>query len=651
MIPLHADNKTRMMMSAAELIALRTRTLIERRMGGLPDPGAGQSEEELACNVTDSEFDQRLAGLEGRAWARLVKLFALSPVEADLLQLAVAVAVEPALGPLIARAQGAEGRFLPTEPLVKRLHGHPGRPIWRPTSALSMWRLVISTRYGPGEPAGFEADPRIVDWLFGTLALDATLLLAIDAARQDPLPPEWPVQETAERLDHALKSGTEVRLVVRGRAGTGRRAFAAAIARSLGRDALVVDPAMIPISDWIDSYIRVQRFALYADVALVWREGGSIWPAKIPMAPIQIVCSDEVLPPVRDGAADLEIVLPEPGLAAKAGIWSALVPALAAHSMQLAAIPGLSLGDLKEVGRAAPRTLAEAAAHLRVKGRARMREVGQVIDPRFDWNDLILPSDLVVQLRRITFEARTRPTLMENPETARLFEGAAGLSALFAGPPGVGKSMAAQVIAQDLGVNLLVIDLAVTTSKFIGETAKNLSNAFAKARAAGAALIFEEADAFFARRTDVKDSNDRHANADTNHLLQLLETHDGLVILSTNRRSNIDPAFIRRLRHVVEFPKPGPGERRYLWKTMLAALGIDPTALLATLDSLANSYDLSPAQIKSAALSARYAALETGSTVTAAGLEAAAGAELTKEGRSVPVSAHSPRRQRSMLHG
>jgi SpoVK/Ycf46/Vps4 family AAA+-type ATPase len=242
--------------------------------------------------------------------------------------------------------------------------------------------------------------------------------------------------------------------------------------------------------------------------------------------------------------------------------------------------------------------------------------------------------------------------VLEDAEAAHLFAGTAGLSALFAGPPGVGKSMAAQVIARDLGINLLVVDLAATTSKYIGETAKNLSLAFSRARTAGAALIFEEADALFARRTDVKDSNDRHANADTGHLLQLMEAHDGIVILSTNRRANIDPAFIRRLRHVVEFSRPGVSERRKLWARMLEVLGVDVEPLARSLAALAARYELSPAQIKGAALSARYTALSETRVVELADLEAGAARELVKEGRSaVPSTEPVGRRMRIVTHG
>jgi SpoVK/Ycf46/Vps4 family AAA+-type ATPase len=279
-----------------------------------------------------------------------------------------------------------------------------------------------------------------------------------------------------------------------------------------------------------------------------------------------------------------------------------------------------------------------------------MQGAGRVVDPQFVWDDLMVPADLEKQLRRIAFEARARPTLMQDAESARLFAGAAGLSALFAGPSGVGKSMAAQVIARELGVNLLIVDLATTTSKYVGETAKNLTATFARAHATGAALIFEEADALFAKRTDVKDSNDRHANADTGHLLQLMEAHDGIVILSTNRRANIDPAFIRRLRHVVEFARPGLAERRKLWERMLQVLAAGTRALQG-LDALASRYDLTPAQIKGAVLSARYTALAETRDVELADLEDGAARELAKEGRSAAPRTEPPNRRRILNHG
>lgn len=632
------------LVSAAELLVHRARLHLNAAVGE-PSDAADDA-------LTIETLNHRLAGPEGRAWGRLVELFGLSDPEADLLALALAVGAEPALGALIAQAQNAEQRLLPGESLIKLMHGHPARPIWRPTSALSMWRLVTPVRLSPVEPPVFEADRQLVDWMFGNLSLDAELVLAVDAAQPGPVPMEWPVQDTAERLDHGLRQGSELRLVVQGRPGAGRRGFAAAVAHALDREALVVDPSVIPQSGWAEAFMLAQRFALFADAALIWREGSPAWPAKIPVAPLQFVCvSDGDTPPARDGAADLAVRLPEPGVESKSAILAALAPHLAQDAPQLAAMPGLLLGDLQDVSRAAPRNATEAADDLRARARARMQGAGHVVDPIFGWDDMIAPETHLRQLRRIAFEARMRPQLMERAETARLYQRAAGLSALFSGPSGVGKSMAAHVIARELGSNLLVVDLASTTSKFIGETAKNLSAAFAQAKASGAALIFEEADAFFAKRTDVRSSNDRYANTDTNHLLQLLEAHDGLVILSTNRRGNIDPAFIRRLRHVVEFPKPGPVERRNLWRVMVAGLGADPEPLAEAIERLAKIHELSPAQIKSAALSALYSALHGERGIEAADLEAAAKHELTKEGRSTPADTGKPRRRRSPRNG
>jgi MoxR-like ATPase len=631
--------------SAAELMVHRAGELLERRLQWLaendgPDlPDAERAWARTKPRRTGTDAARRLKGPAGATWQRLVELFGLTAAEAALLQFSIAVAAEPALGPMVARGQGADDRLLPTEALVKRLADLPARPIWRPGGPLASWGLLRPIRLAPGEPWEFEADPVVVDWMFGVGSLDPGLRLAVETSADGPIPREWPIDAAAERLGRALDGGP-ARLVVEGRPGAGRRRFGAAVAEALGRKALIVDPVPLSGGDWVDSFTRIQRFALFSDRAVIWREGAPAWPGRVALAPIQVVCVDEgAAAPARDGIVDLHLPLPEPGVESKATIWRQLVPELGESSDDIAALPGLSLSDLELASRARPRTVEDAGNHLRAMARARLQGAGRAVDPQFSWKDLVVSEEVETQLRRIAFEARTRARVLADPETARVFTGAAGLSALFSGPPGVGKSMAAQVIADELGVNLLVVDLAATISKYVGETAKNLTTAFTRARAAGAALIFEEADAFFARRTDVKDSNDRHANADTGHLLQLLEAHDSLVILSTNRRSAIDFAFIRRLRHVVEFPRPGVSERRRVWEALLAVMGEDATALANDIDRLAARFELSPAQIKGAVLSARYASFAVGPKLRVAELEAGAARELAKDGRSAAVGA------------
>jgi len=647
---------TRAQPTAAELIVLRTRARLERRLDWLEaDEGADLPEDERAWarsrpGPRGTGAARRLNGPAGAAWRRLVELFGLVPAEAELLQIAIAVSAEPALGPMVARCQGAEGRPLPTEALAKRLTRLPPRPIWRPAGPLAAWSLLRPVRYAPGDPWSYEADPAIVDWMFGIGSLDPALVLAVETSAEGPIPPEWPISAAAERLGRALQGGP-ARLVVEGRSGTGRRRFGAAVAEALNRKVLIVDPAPLA-ADWIDNFRRVQRFALFGDRAVIWREGAPAWPGRVAAAPIQIVCVDEgAAAPPCDGMVDLPVPLPEPGVASKAALWRKLAPDLARSAAKIAALPGLSLADLEAASRARPKSVEDASAHLRAIARTRLQGAGRAVDPQFAWNDLVVAQELEAQLRRVAFEARARADVLASPETARIFTAAAGLSALFSGPPGVGKSMAAQVIANDLGVNLLVVDLAATVSKYVGETAKNLSLAFSRARDAGAALIFEEADAFFSRRIDVKEAVDRHANADTGHLLQLLEGHDGLVILSTNRRSAIDHAFIRRLRHVVEFPRPGLSERRRVWVRLLEVMGENVKALAEDIERLAVRFDLSPAQIKGAVLSARYASLAAKSKLRVADLEAGAARELAKEGRSPATCAEPSARGRGGARG
>ncbi len=209
--------------------------------------------------------------------------------------------------------------------------------------------------------------------------------------------------------------------------------------------------------------------------------------------------------------------------------------------------------------------------------------------------------------------------------------------ALFSGPPGTGKTMAAQVIAADLELDLFRIDLAAVVSKYIGETAKHLAQIFIRASRMNAVLLFDEADALFAKRTEVKDSHDRYANADTSYLLQLLEEYRGIVILASNKKQNIDPAFIRRVRYVFEFPRPDAAERRKIWRQVIGELSDVETLkrLDATIEALAANIELSGAQIKNAVLASIFVARRSRDPLTMPHLLRGLERELGKEGRSV----------------
>lgn len=603
--------------SAALLAVERVALRLDRAAG---TEGAAQA---LAA------VEERLDGREGETRTRLCRLFALSLQEADALDCAVAVAVEPALGPRIAALQGLPHALLPTPVALRLLFGHGAAPMPRSGSPLLAWRLVTLHPGRPGEPAMIEADPAIVEWYFGLPSLAGIEGLGVRKAEAPEPLPEWEVEASAVRVRAAMEKGLPVRVLVHGVDGSGRSALAAALARALGLRVLSAQASADGAS--ADAIARVERLALLmGGVAPIWRGDPCTWPPAAMLAPVQFVTlePDAELPRL-EGVVDLPVAVPPLQSASRDRLARRLLPPRVAGALSPLGAPRLSdLADAAALGVADPEAF---QAFLRQRTRKRVKGMGQIVSTRYGWDDLILPGPVKDLLRAIEREACARDALLADPERRRLFEGTAALTVLFAGPPGTGKSMAGQVVAAALSLDLLVIDTGAISSKYIGETAKNLSNAFAVAREANCAIMFEEADGLFARRVETDSVNARHANADTGHLLQLVEAHRHLVMLSTNRRGNIDPAFLRRLRFIVDFPLLEAAERLELWTRVLGALGVPRQALAALAEPCAAAHPLSAAQIKSAALSAAF--LAGPGAITPELLLAGIRRELAKEGR------------------
>lgn len=277
------------------------------------------------------------------------------------------------------------------------------------------------------------------------------------------------------------------------------------------------------------------------------------------------------------------------------------------------------------------RAAARAVPPLPVTGAVRREAEGE-------WDDLVLAPPLKATLRRIEAHVRYAEQVMQGWGFARRMGGrGTGVAALFAGPSGTGKTLAAEIIAAALDLPMLVIDLAQLTSKYIGETSKNIAAAFAEAERTGAVMVWNEGDAIFGARGQVSNATDRHVNAEVGDLLQRIEAFTGFTVVTTNMKSAIDPAFLRRFRFVVDFPMPSENERRTIWEHAFppaTPLNLAPGAR----DRLA-TVALTGGAIRNAALGAAFSAAAAGQPVDFGMIAEALAAELAKTGQPMPVLA------------
>ncbi len=267
----------------------------------------------------------------------------------------------------------------------------------------------------------------------------------------------------------------------------------------------------------------------------------------------------------------------------------------------------------------------------RVRARSRMSLLAQRIEPIARWDDIVLQRTQMATLREIAVHVRQRMKVYEEWGFARKQSRGLGISSLFAGPSGTGKTMAAEVLANELGLDLFRIDLSQVVNKYIGETEKNLRRVFDAAEESGAILLFDEADALFGKRSEVKDSHDRYANIEISYLLQRMEAYHGLAVLTTNMKSAVDDAFRRRIRFIVDFPFPDIAQRAEIWQRIFP--DDTPTDGL-NIDKLA-SLSIAGGNINNMAMNAAFLAAEENQPVRMSHLLHAARSEFLKMGKTI----------------
>jgi hypothetical protein len=281
-------------------------------------------------------------------------------------------------------------------------------------------------------------------------------------------------------------------------------------------------------------------------------------------------------------------------------------------------------------------TLEHLRAGARAQNGAGLERLARRVHPSVAWDDLVLATATAEALRELAGRARRRELVLDEWQMRPGGGRGRGITVLFAGDSGTGKTMSAEVVAGDLGLDLYTVNLATVVDKYVGETEKNLERIFVEADGVNAVLLFDEADALFGKRSEVRDANDRYANIEVGYLLQRMETFDGLAILATNLRANVDDAFVRRLDMIIDFPSPDARLRRALWDRCLAP-GV-PRGSDLDLDFCAQAFELSGGNIRSIALTAAYLAADSDRPVAMVDLIRAVHREYRKLGRMVVAS-------------
>lgn len=641
-----------------------------RRAAAANDDAALRAVAELEIDIAlrEDAIAARLAATRDLPLQLVGERFGLSPTERRALALLVALEVSPG------ESQTSATLGL-LEAVIYRSDDQRDRCVEElaPDGRLFVHRLAeLGSRADlPKLATPVRAMPRVIELALGRLRLDldvachATLIDAPASADHLLLPDEMraAVDDAIRMQAGGFAAAYPVPVIV-GPEGTGRASLVYGASRALGRPVLEVQASALPreVTELDSALGAIRREATLFSAVLLVRElqalngdEARMIPDLVPRVvdafaghagPLAMTATRACWPRISARPA-LTIDLPIPNelergalferalrdaelavaAAARYRVSGGLIEraATAAHARATARKTAVELGDL----RVAIRGLLDSD----------LSTLGRRVEWHQTWNDVVLTEDIHDEIRELISRVQNRKRVLDDWGFARKVGKGTGVSALFSGPPGTGKTMVAGLIANELELDLYQIDTSKLVSKWVGETEKNLARLFDAAAAGHAVLLFDEADSLFAKRTDVKSSNDRYANLEVNYLLQRMESFDGISILTTNHETSVDEAFRRRLAFRVAFPLPEIDEREKLWRVMLPAEA--ETAAKLDFHALAERFEMSGGYIRNAVLRAAYLAAADGSAITQRHLQRAATLEYTATGKIIQ---HRPSR-------
>ena len=617
-----------------------------------PDPGAAElleGVEALADQAASEGADLRLR--------RLARTFDLSELDVELL--------------LIAMAPDLDSRF-------ERLYGYLHDDVSRRRASIGLWLelcgleaasavawrslaagaplvegrlVVVEEQERPFLTRGLRVPDRVTAFLLGDDAPDAAIRDLLCACEPGPA--------RGSHLGAVLAAGDAPLAYVRERPGTAAAPLAAAALLAAGLGVLALDLRRLRADEDVAALAAVvareARLAGAGVLAGPLDALGARDPAAIrvfaELPATTVLFGPGNWDPAWSRQVPYRGEAEAPGPDERERLWAAELDGQAA-GLDAAAVTRPFRLTGEQVRRAALAATLQARAAgrpvepddlrsgARAQNAAGLERLARRIEPAVGFDDLVLPAEVLEHLRDLTVRARHRELVLGRWRMAGASSRRRGLTALFAGASGTGKTMAAEVVAGEMGLDLYVVDLASVVDKYVGETEKNLDRIFAEAESVNGVLLFDEADALFGKRSDVSDAHDRYANVEVAYLLQRMELFEGIAILATNLRSNLDEAFARRLDVLVDFPEPEEEDRLRLWRRCLGASAPRDDPL--DLEFLARAFRLSGGNIRNIVVSAAYAAAEDGAPISMGHLVRATQREYRKLGRMVVESEFGP---------
>jgi hypothetical protein len=599
---------------------------------------------------SEAELKPQLGNASPARLDALCAAFGLSAFERATLLLAAGVELDAQFAGVCATANDDPARAFPTFSLALAALPEPHWSAITPARPLRYWRLVECSAQ-PAAPlltAPLRIDERVLHYLTGIRYLDERLSGALQELVEDGdlVPSHYAlVKEIAN-----VWTAPETRLPpieLCGADETTRRNIAAAGCAALSLRLYALSADQIPSNpSELETFVRLceRESALSSSAIYVETESLDHSEARSSVQVSRFL--ERITSAVLLGTKDrwralrrpvVSLDVRKPSTTEQANIWhEVLENTPAAQNGCVDALVSqfnLSSGAIRASARMAlAGNVEETALETRLwsscvcRARVRLDDLAHRIEPVATWDDLVLPPAEMSQLREIAAQVTRREQVYEKWGFGTKSHRGLGISAMFAGPSGTGKTTAAEVLANALRLDLYRIDLSSVVSKYIGETEKNLRRVFDAAEDGGAILFFDEADALFGKRSEVKDSHDRYANIEISYLLQRMEDYRGLAVLATNAKGSVDTAFLRRIRFVVNFPFPNAAERAEIWRRAFPVatptVGLDPSRLARL--------NIAGGNIRNIALNAAFLAAEAGEPVGMAHIGRAARSEYGK---------------------